>query len=275
MSKAREFPFTSRDFDFIRRRLNQHAGITLSEAKQDMVYSRLSKRLRQLGLSNFKDYCRYLSEHPNEELEPFINALTTNLTSFFREPHHFEYLQRHLLPVLSSSDPGRTLHIWSAACSTGQEAYSIAMVLYDHLPPGTQARVLATDLDSQVLEKAERGIYPLEALEGIPQGLRKRHFLRGRGTQEGKARVRPHLRDMIRFRRLNLLETWPMRTQFDAIFCRNVFIYFDKATQTRLARQFSEHLTPNGHLFLGHSETLADLHDCYTYLGKTIYRRAA
>lgn len=275
MAQRREFEYTEMDFRFIARLLYQKAGITLPPAKQDMVYSRLSKRLRALGLTRFRDYTRYLKEHESEELEPFLNALTTNLTSFFREAHHFEFLRRELLPKLAGRSTGQPIRIWSAGCSSGQEPYTIAMVLRDNLPAGRNARILATDLDSQVLAQAQAGIYPLEAVEGMEPALLRRHFLRGRGRQQGQVRVKPHVREMVIFRRLNLLEPWPMKTRFDAIFCRNVFIYFDKPTQTRLATRFADCLAPNGHLFLGHSEILQGLDDRFIPLGRTIYRRAA
>lgn len=279
MKRETEFLFSDRDFNLIRQLISRHTGIALSEAKRDMVYSRLSRRLRKLGLQDFKAYCQLLEGNDAEtELGHFTNAVTTNLTSFFRESHHFTYLARQLLPELyrlKASD--RRLRIWSAGCSTGEEPYSIAMTLLENLPPnsGWDIRILATDLDTNVLASAERGIYTEERLQNLPQGQRRRWFQRGRGDNMGLLLAKPALRDMITFRQLNLMGDWPMKGPFDIIFCRNVVIYFDKPTQSVLMERYAELMANNGHLFLGHSETLYRVTERFKLIGQTIYGKAA
>lgn len=270
----REFRFTERDFRFVQRFLRERSGIVISDAKQNMVYGRLARRLRILGISSFKEYCGYLLENETEELQGFLNSLTTNLTSFCREKHHFDYLENTLLPELVRNNHDRTIRIWSAGCSTGEEPYSIAMTLAQILRSGWDIKILATDIDSDVLHKAETGIYPLERIENIPQAFLKKYFRRGCGRNEGKARVNGEIRDMISFRRLNLMNDWPMRHLFDFIFCRNVIIYFDKEIQRTLVNRFAEQLKDNGRLFLGHSESLYNVSDRFSSLGQTIYYKS-
>ncbi|WP_018953820.1 CheR family methyltransferase [Thioalkalivibrio sulfidiphilus] len=272
-ARTGDFEFTDRDFRFIARFIGEHAGIVLSDAKRDLVYGRLQRRLRALGLRRFSDYCELLEQGDGEELEHFVNALTTNLTSFFREPHHFEYLQKDLLPRLLRERSERRLRIWSAGCSTGEEPYSIAMVVAETVPEDWDVRILATDLDTNVVATAAAGRYGADRVEGISEARRRRWFLRGKGANQGMVRVRPELQELIRFRPLNLLDPWPMRGAFDIIFCRNVVIYFDKSTQRVLFDRFAGQMRPDGHLFIGHSETLHKVSERFQLLGNTIYRR--
>lgn len=273
----REFPMTDADFAFIRRLAKERTGIELGDHKKEMIYSRIVRRIRALELGDFRAYCDYLSQHGDEELTPFMNAITTNLTSFFREPHHFEFLARTALPELKRRQAGsRRLRIWSAGCSTGEEPYSIAITLSQSL--GTErwdARILATDLDTNVLNHGRDGIYAQERVAGLDPELLRKHFQvqRGRNPDDDKYRVKEPVRELIRFNQLNLLEEWPMRGPFDVIFCRNVVIYFSKETQRALFDRYADILTPGGYLFIGHSESLHGVSRRFEPLGRTIYRR--
>lgn len=272
-----EFEFSDQDFQHIRRIINQVAGISLADGKRELVYSRLSRRLRQLGLRRFEEYCELLETGGDAaELSEFVNALTTNLTSFFREPHHFDFLADELLPALvrERGFANRRIRIWSAGCSTGEEPYSIAMIVRETLPSvGWDVKILATDLDSNVLATGQRGIYDWDRVKDLSEARRRRWFLKGCGAQAGQVRVAPALCDLITFRRLNLMEEWPMRGAFDIVFCRNVVIYFDKPTQQVLFDRFADLLIEQGHLFVGHSESLFKVTERFAPLGKTIYRR--
>lgn len=276
--REREFHFTDRDFNRVRKLVSEHTGISLSDAKRDLVYSRLSRRLRKLGIAEFDTYIKLLetSEDDNELIE-FTNAITTNLTSFFREDHHFQHLSKTLLPELirEKKQSGGRLRIWSAGCSTGEEPYSLAMVLREAIGRRSDldVRILATDLDSNVLATAQAGVYPEERLKGISPARRQRWFLRGKGDKAGMARAHPELQELISFRQLNLLRDWPFKGPFDFIFCRNVVIYFDKPTQKVLFDRYAQVLRSDGHLFLGHSETMFKVCDRFELLGQTIYRR--
>lgn len=267
IDKQREFHFTERDFERIRRMIYDHAGIALTEQKRDMVYSRVARRLRDNGLDRFEDYLALLESDVGTEWEAFVNSLTTNLTSFFREPHHFP-----VLAELARKHP-RGLTVWCSAASTGEEPYSIAMTLadaYGSLAP--PVRILATDLDTHVLARAEAGIYTFDRLEKIPQAQIKRYLQRGTGSNEGRARIRRELRELITFRQINLLdERWPVRGPLDVIFCRNVMIYFDKTTQRGILERFSPLLAPHGLLFAGHSESFHHATDLFHLRGKTVY----
>lgn len=271
--KEREFHFTSSDFEKVRRLIYRHAGISLNDSKEDMVYSRLARRLRATGLENFGEYLTRLESDENaQEWQSFINALTTNLTSFFREPHHFPILADHVRKYRDI----RPITLWCSASSTGEEPYSMAMTMMDlfntTMPP---VKILATDLDTNVLAKAEAGVYPLERLEKIPEEKRKRYFLKGKGAQDGYAKVRPELRNMITFRQLNLLDnSWPIRGPFDAIFCRNVMIYFDKPTQLSILKKFVPLLQSDGLMFAGHSESFHHATDIFKLRAKTVYELA-
>lgn len=273
-----EFDFSDQDFQRIRRIINEAAGISLADGKRELVYSRLSRRLRQHGLRCFGDYCNFLesSGPASDEMREFVNALTTNLTSFFRESHHFEFLAKELIPALirERSLSNRRIRIWSAGCSTGEEPYSIAMVLRESLPTvGWDAKILATDLDSNVLTTAERGVYEWNRVKDLPEARLRRWFQKGRGEQSGLVRTASALRSLITFRQLNLMDDWPMSGPFDFVFCRNVVIYFDKPTQRVLFERFADLLVQQGHLFVGHSESLFKVTERFVPLGKTIYQR--
>jgi chemotaxis protein methyltransferase CheR len=271
----RDLIFTDQDFSFIRRLVMDQTGISLADHKRELVYGRLSKRLRNLGLNNFTQYCSHLEHHEDEVLE-LVNAITTNLTSFFRESYHFDYLHDHLLPeLLQRNAVTRRIRIWSAGCSTGEEPYSIAMTVRDAVPGlrDWDLKILATDIDSNVLAKAAAGIYPAERAASVPPAYRNRFLKKGGVEDTGMVRVHDDVRSLVTFRQLNLMHQWPMKGPFDIIFCRNVVIYFDKETQRSLFGRYADMLTPDGHLFVGHSETLFKVCDRFSLIGRTIYRR--
>ena len=266
---TREFPFNAEHFRVISSRVYEFSGIRLPEAKREMVYARLARRLRALRLASFDDYLRFLELEP-AEWEHCTNALTTNVTSFFREAHHFEVLATHVRSTAGDVEPFR---VWSAGCSSGEEPYSIAMTLAEAMPAG-HFEVVATDIDTQVLAHAAEGIYPLASVATLSPERQKRYFLRGSGRFEGRARVRPELARQVSFGRLNLVEReWPLEGRFDAIFCRNVMIYFDKPTQRRLIERFWERLKPSGLFFAGHAESLLDNGRHFRLRGQTVYVR--
>lgn len=268
---AKEFDFTARDFERVRAIIYRKAGIALAESKQEMVYSRLGRRLRATGKTSFSEYLDWLErDSSGEEWEAFTNALTTNLTAFFREAHHFPILAAH---VADRRDP---VTIWCAASSTGEEPYSIAMTLCEAFGSMTPpARVIATDIDTNVLAQGERGIYTADRVERMERERLRRFFLKGKGAQAGMVRVRDELRALVTFKPLNLLSgDWPVSGPFDAIFCRNVMIYFDKPTQGRILARFAPLLKPDGLLFAGHSENFLYVSDLYRLRGKTVYELA-
>jgi chemotaxis protein methyltransferase CheR len=273
--KEREFHFTDKDFQFIREMVATHTGIKLPDSKREMVYGRLSRRLRQLNIASFNDYCALLQENADAELGSLINAITTNLTSFFRERHHFDYLTDTLAPMLEKTKADRRVRIWSAGCSTGAEPYSIAMTMRAALPStrGWDVKILATDIDTQVLQTAMGGVYSEKEAVGVPDALMRRWFMRGKGAHAGSVRASKELRDMIVFRQLNLLGAWSVKKPFDFIFCRNVVIYFDKDTQRKLFSRYADKLVPEGHLFIGHSESLYKVSERFKLIGQTIYRK--
>jgi len=267
----REFPFTQDHFRNISDRIYRYSGIKLPEAKKEMVYARLARRLRSLGLASFDDYLRYLELEP-AEWEHCTNALTTNVTAFYREEHHFGILATHAQATVRPNEPFR---VWSAGCSTGEEPYTIAMCLQEAIP-GRAFSVLATDLDTQVLAHAQEAVYPLASVLRLPEARQKAYFLKGAGRHEGRARVRPEVASHVQFTRLNLMDAeWPVQGPFDAIFCRNVMIYFDKPTQRQLVERFAALLRPNGLFFAGHAESLLDQGRCFRLRGQTVYERAA
>ncbi|MGN4202488.1 CheR family methyltransferase, partial [Burkholderia gladioli] len=268
---GRDFAFTGEDFARIRALIHRRAGISLSEHKRDMAYSRLARRLRALGLDSFRDYLDRL-ERDNDpvEWEAFTNSLTTNLTAFFREAHHFpilaEFVKTRPAPV----------SVWCSAASTGEEPYSLAITLLEALGPSAarQASILATDLDTQVLEKARLGIYTFDQVKHLSQERLRRFFLKGTGPQAGRVKVRPELRQMIRFEPLNLTDAdYGIGQGFDAIFCRNVMIYFDKPTQGQVLARFEPLLKPGGLLFAGHSENFSYVTQAFRLRGQTVYER--
>jgi len=259
-------------FTALRDLLHAHSGIALASHKLTMVQSRLAKRLRALGIQTYEEYLQRLENPESPEWSEFINALTTNLTSFFREGHHFTQLVPLIKPFHAAS---RRIRIWSAGCSTGEEPYTLAMTLLQGFGSGATIQILATDLDTAVLETAARGVYPEARIEGLDDSWKRLAFLKGAGAQQGQVRVRPDLRQLITFRQMNLLdERWSVpEAPFQAIFCRNVMIYFDKPTQRRLLKRYHDLLEPDGLLFVGHSEALLDASLGFQSLGQTIYRR--
>lgn len=277
--QEREFRFTGADFRFIRELVADRTGIMLSDNKRDLVYGRLSRRLRELEMSRFDDYCKLLEKGHDEEMVQFVNAITTNLTSFFREDHHFEFLGKELLPSLLKqklkSNSERKLRIWSAGCSTGEEPYSIAMVVKEALgrEKDWDVRILASDLDTKVLAKAKSGIYEQSRVEGLSKSRLNRWVKKGSGENAGKVRMSPELQELITFKQLNLMNDWPMKGPFDLIFCRNVVIYFNKPTQKILFDRYADLLDGDGHLFLGHSETMFKKTERYKLIGKTVYQK--
>ena len=266
---TREYDFTQKDFDSVKKLIYDRAGISLSSSKKDMVYSRLSRRLRANRLNNFREYLSFLDKGGAAEWEEFTNALTTNLTAFFREEHHFPILARHV----DQRKNKPKIEIWCSAASTGEEPYSIAMAVVNafksYTPP---VHILATDIDTNVLETAQQGIYGMDRLGKLSNKKLKNFFLKGSGSNAGSARVRPELRNLITYRQLNLLDDgWPIRGPFDVIFCRNVMIYFDKPTQYQILKKFSPLLASDGLLFAGHSESFHHAADLFTLREKTVY----
>lgn len=269
----REFNFTDQDFQRIRKLIHERAGISLGENKQELVYSRLARRLRATGIKNFADYLDHLQRGDAAEWEAFTNSLTTNLTSFFREPHHFPLLAEHL----RKQEKGRPLALWCSACSTGEEAYSMAMTAVEALGGFERPfHIIASDLDTKVLETARAGRYKADAVARLPAQQVDRFFVRGTGEQAGFVQVKPELQKKIDFRRINLLDTtWPIHAPVDAIFCRNVMIYFDKDTQLSVLRKFAPLLRSDGLLFAGHSENFYHASAWFKLRGHTVYERAA
>jgi chemotaxis protein methyltransferase CheR len=273
-SETREFPFSAEHFRLISDRIYQFSGIRLPEAKREMVYARLARRLRSLGIGSFDDYVRFLELEP-AEWEHCTNALTTNVTAFYREEHHFRILAEHARATARPDEPFR---VWSAGCSTGEEPYTIAMCLFETLPQAN-FEVLASDLDTQVLASAREGVYPVQGVLKLSAERQKRFFQRGTGRHEGQARVRRELAAHVEFLRVNLMDAqWPIQGDLDAIFCRNVMIYFDKPTQRRLVERYARLLRPTGLFFAGHAESLLDQGKFFNLRGQTVYelaRRAA
>jgi chemotaxis protein methyltransferase CheR len=271
---AREFVFTGADFQRIAKLIYEHAGISLAPTKQEMVYSRLARRLRARNTARFADYIDALEKTRDpSEWEAFVNALTTNLTSFFREPHHFTELARFLEKRRGRAEP---IAIWCAASSTGEEPYSLAMTAVDvYNTFNAPVSIVATDLDTNVLAKASSGVYAADRVEKLAPDQLKRFFLKGTGANAGSVRVRQELRNLVTFRQLNLLDTsWPVRGPFDAIFCRNVMIYFDKPTQRKVLQKLGPLLRNDGLLFAGHSESFLHSADIFRLRGNTVYELA-
>ena len=267
LDSVKEFDFTNRDFDRVRDLIYKRAGIALAESKQEMVYSRLARRLRATGIASFVQYLDMLERGGDtDEWEAFTNALTTNLTSFFRESHHFPILADF---VKTLKEPAT---VWCSAASTGEEPYTIAMTLceaYGTLTP--PAQIIATDIDTNVLATGANGVYPIERIDKLSPERIKKFFLRGKGNQEGYVRVRPELRKLVTFKQLNLLaDSWPVSGQFDVIFCRNVMIYFDKPTQSKILSRFVPLMKPHALLFAGHSENFLYVSDALKLKGKTV-----
>ncbi|HTT05572.1 MAG TPA: protein-glutamate O-methyltransferase CheR [Steroidobacteraceae bacterium] len=270
----REYAFSDEDFQQIRRLVKERIGIHLAAGKRELVYGRISRRLRALGLSGFGEYLQRLEQGDVEELQQFCNAITTNLTAFFREAHHFRFLARELLPALQRDNADtRRLRIWSAGCSSGEEPWSIAMVMLETLGALRQwdLRILATDVDTGMLRQARRAVYVGERLEKV-EGERLLRWFEP-GTEPRQYRVCEELRRLVSFKALNLVGPWPMRGPFDVIFCRNVLMYFSRETQREIVRRMASLQRTGDYLILGHSESLLDVSNQYRLAGQTVYRR--
>jgi chemotaxis protein methyltransferase CheR len=271
-AESQEFLLRDEEFERICRLIYQRAGITLAPSKRTMVYSRLARRLRALGDNSFAQYLRRLDRNEADEWEQFVNALTTNLTSFYREPHHFEILREHLARRKSQ----RKLRIWCSAASTGEEPYTLAFTAIEAFgtlqPP---IEIIATDIDTHVLEKARRGVYPIDSIKALPAERVAQFFRRGVGQNAGMVRVRSEVAALVSFSQLNLLDgNWPIGHDFTAIFCRNVMIYFDRATQLAILERMAPRLAPDGLFFAGHSENLSHARTHLLPQGQTVYRLA-
>jgi chemotaxis protein methyltransferase CheR len=268
-------PLGDREFRRIGALLRERTGIELGDSKRPMCQTRLLRRLRVLGLSDYAEYVALLDDPNSTEHVELVNALTTNVTAFFREQHHFDMLARDVLPRLAG--PHNRIRIWSAGCSTGEEPWSLAMIVRETLGAcvGMDVKILATDIDTQVLAHARAGVYGEDQVAPISPARRKRFFARGSGANEGLWRVADELRSLVTFNQLNLFSDWPMRGKFDVISCRNVIIYFDVPNKTKLVRGFQDKLLPGGHLLLGHSESMPTGITGFTACGRTTYRKLA
>lgn len=270
MGSLRDLSFSDRDFGRIRDLIYRRAGIVLADHKREMVYGRLARRVRAQGLLCFGDYVDSLEREPSHpEWDAFTNALTTNLTSFFREAHHFPLLADHV-----AGTTGR-VRVWCAAASTGEEPYSIAITLMEALGGRREFEVLGTDIDTDALTRAEQGIYSMDQVSKLPPERVRRFFQKGSGSRAGYVRIRPEIAARVSFQKLNLVaDQWPVSGDFDAIFSRNVMIYFDQGTQVRILDRFVPHLKPNGLLFAGHSESFSYISDRFRLRGQTVYTLA-
>lgn len=274
MMEEKEFNFTQNDFDYLRNIVKKETGIISDEGKYTMYYSRLSRRLRKLKLPDFTAYRDYLDKNLKSEGIELVNAVTTNLTAFYREEHHFDFLVNTLIPEKIKNND-RSLRLWSAACSTGEEPYSIAMSLLDAIKDinNWDIRIYATDIDSNVVQTAKSGVYSLERVDSM-DGLKiKKYMKKGSGSNDGFIKMNDDVKSLIRFNQLNLLKPWPIKDKMDVIFCRNVVIYFDKETKVSLVSRFYDQIRSKGYLIMGHSESLHGISDSYSLLGKTIYQK--
>jgi len=273
---SREFPMTDKDFAFIQKLALEHTGIVLTDHKREMIYSRIVRRIRALKLKSFEDYCNYLQSHLGEELTHFVNSITTNLTAFFRESHHFDFLRNTAFPELKQKrGKEKRVRGWSAGCSTGEEPYSIAITMAESFDSTWDAKLLATDLDSNVLSHAQNGLYTADRVNQIDAQRLQKWFNQEKlpANQDTAYKIKPALQSYLSFKQLNLLGDWPMKGPFDFIFCRNVVIYFSKETQRILFDRYANMLSPDGYLFIGHSESLHGVTNRFESLGKTIYRK--
>lgn len=271
MSQGREFTWTSADFSRVQALIYKHAGISLHDGKHAMVYSRLSRRLRETGYESFDDYLTWLEKQGDaREWQEFVNALTTNLTSFFREQHHFDILAQHL-----KSKPASTpWRVWCNAASTGEEPYSIVLTAQEALGPNANFKLTASDIDSKVLQTASNGVYRMENVKSLSQERLHKFFMRGKASNVGMVRVKPELRRMIDFMQVNLIrDDWPFKEPFDIVFCRNVMIYFDAPTQRKVLERIHRVMKPGGMLFVGHAENFSESRDLFILRGKTVYER--
>ncbi len=268
--QGREFVWTNADFDRVQALIYQRAGISLHDGKHAMVYSRLSRRLRDTGHQSFREYLSWLENHDGPEWQEFVNALTTNLTSFFREQHHFQILTEHL----KSQKSKNSWRVWCSAASTGEEPYSIVMTALDALGANASFSLTASDIDSKVLATAASGVYRLENLKNISETQLQRFFLKGKSGNQGMVRAKPELQRMVNFIIVNLIrDDWPFRELFDVVFCRNVMIYFDGPTQRRVLEKIHRVMVPGGLLFVGHAENFSESRDLFVLKGKTVYER--
>jgi chemotaxis protein methyltransferase CheR len=268
-AEAREFHWTREDFERIRALIRERAGIHLHSGKQAMAYSRVARRLRETGHTSFHEYLNWLELQEGGEWQEFVNVLTTNLTAFFREPHHFDLFAQWL-----SRHPQGPWNVWSCAASTGEEPYSIAMAAQEVLGNHAPFKVLASDIDSRVIARAQEGVYRSDHLKGLSEERLRRFFLRGTRTNSGLVRVRPELRQAVEFMHINLIDDdWPFKMPLDVVFCRNVMIYFDAPTQRRVLERLHRVIRPGGLLFVGHAEHFSDARDLFVLRGKTTYER--
>ena len=268
---------TDKEFRHLREFIHMHSGIALSDHKRALVCSRLARRLRHHNLQHYSEYYRLLTENDPDGLElvAMINSITTNKTDFFREPHHFRFLAEEIFPAYRNNPKReRPIRLWSAAASTGEEAYSLAMTTLEAMPSFNERDIciLATDIDTDVLSRAENGVYTHEQGKHIPEAYLRRYFLKGQGSHEGEILAKPVLKSLVRFRRLNLQDDpWPMHTPFDVILCRNVLIYFDKPSRMRVIHRLLNHLAPSGYFFIGHAESLNGITDRVRPVMPTVY----
>lgn len=270
LEQGREFIWTDADFSRVQALIYQHAGINLHDGKHAMVYSRLSRRLRETGHASFHEYLGWLEKHDGPEWQEFVNALTTNLTAFFREQHHFEIFAAHL----RSRPAGTPWRVWCNAASTGEEPYSIVMTALETLGANAAFKLTASDIDSRVLATAAQGVYRMDNVKGLSPEHLQRFFLRGKLSNAGMVRAKPELVRAIDFISVNLIrDDWPFREPFDVVFCRNVMIYFDAPTQRRVLERIHRVLKPGGLLFVGHAENFSESRDLFTLRGKTVYER--
>ncbi|WP_296510421.1 CheR family methyltransferase [Rhodoferax sp.] len=268
--QGREFLWTNADFDHVQKLIYQRAGISLHDGKHAMVYSRLSRRLRETGYQSFREYLKWLESTDGPEWQEFVNALTTNLTSFFREGHHFQILADYL----QSIQPSGPCKIWCSAASTGEEPYSIVITALEALGPSSNFSLVASDIDSKVLHTASQGVYKSDALKGLDQARLQRFFMRGKAANSGMAKVKAEVRSKVDFIMVNLIRNdWPFRDPFDVVFCRNVMIYFDATTQRQVLERIHKVMKPGGLLFVGHAENFSDSRDLFALKGKTVYER--
>jgi chemotaxis protein methyltransferase CheR len=272
--RLREFAFDDQDFEAIRAQVKTLTGINLTRQKRELVYGRLAVRLRALGIRSFREYRRIVSGDSHEQVR-MCNAITTNLTAFFREPHHFEHLRDQVMPAFRDRAGERRMRIWSAGCSSGEEAYSIAMTVLEALPDAYDwnVRILATDLDSDMMATAAKGQYAPDRVKALSEGRLRRFFTEQKDRGQSSFVVRPEVRSLVTFKQLNLMDQLPMSGPLDVVFCRNTVIYFDKDTQRDLFARIAPLQRPGDLLYLGHSESLLSVSDAYESIGRTTYLR--
>jgi chemotaxis protein methyltransferase CheR len=268
LAQGREFVWSDADFSRIKALIYKKAGISLHDGKHAMVYSRISRRLRETGHTSFKTYLDALEQHDGPEWQEFINALTTNLTAFFREQHHFGVLEE-----LLSARRSHNWRIWCSAASTGEEPYSIAMTALETLGASGNFHLVNSDIDTKVLATAARGVYKADGVKGLSPERLQRHFMRGKGPNAGLMRVKPELQKHMEFMTINLIHELPLREPFDIVFCRNVMIYFDSTTQRQVLERIHRVMKPGGMLFVGHAENFSDARSLFALRGKTVYER--